>query len=63
MITEIIIAEVNGTKFFAVISDEVQDVASIEQITFVLNKEGDSYVVKENLVGFKEQHREMTEIL
>lgn len=53
MITEII-AEV---KFFAVISDEVQDAASIEQITFVLryvHMEGDFYVVKENFVGFKE---------
>ena len=63
MITETIIAEVNEAKFFAVISDEVQDAASIEQITFVLryaHKEGDSYVVKESFVGYKEQHREMT---
>ena len=36
MITEKVVAEVNEAKFFSVISDEVQDVASIEQITFVL---------------------------
>ena len=48
MITEIIIAEVNEAKFFVVISDEVQDAASMEHITLVLryaHKEGDSYVV------------------
>ena len=64
MITEAIIAEVNEAKFFAVISDDVQDAASIEQITFVLryvHKEGDFYVVKESFVGFKEQYRKMTE--
>ena len=63
MIIEAIIAEVNEAKFFAVISDAVQDAASIEQIIFVLryvHKEGDSYVVKENFVGFKEHHRKMT---
>ena len=62
IITESIIAEVNEAKFFAVISDEVQDAASIEQITFVLRyvHKGDSYAVKEKFVGFKEQHREMT---
>ena len=38
MIIEAIIAEVNEAKFFAVISDEVQDAASIEQITFVQRK-------------------------
>eukprot|EP00731_Ephydatia_muelleri_P031439 Em0022g953a len=48
-----------------ILGDEVQDVASIEQITFVLryvHHEGESYVVKESLsfAGFKEQHREMT---
>ena len=50
MITEAIIAEVNEAMFFAVNFDEVQDAASIEQITFVLRyvrKEGDFYVVKE----------------
>ena len=50
-------------KFFSIICAEVQDVASIEQITFILryvHKEGDSYVVKERFTGFKEQHREMT---
>ena len=60
----LIIAEVNEAKLFAVISDELQDAASIEQITFVLRyvrKEGDSYVVKESFVGFKEQHCEITE--
>ena len=49
-ITEATIGEVNEAKFFAVIFDEVQDAASIEQITFVLryvHKDGDSYVVKE----------------
>ena len=49
MITETIIAE---AKFFSIISDEVQDAASIEQITFLLryvHKKEDSYVVKENL--------------
>lgn len=62
MITESIIAEVNEAKFFAVISDEVQDAASIEQITVVLRyvHKGYSYVVQEKFVGFKEQHREMT---
>ena len=63
MTTEATIAEVNEAKFFAVIFDEIQDAASIEQITFVLRfvtKEGDSYVVKESFVRFKEQHREMT---
>ena len=63
MITEKVVAEVNEAKFFSVISDEVQDVASIEQITFVLryvHHEGESYVVKESFAGFKEQHREMT---
>lgn len=63
MITETILAEVNEARFFAVISAEVQDAASIEQITFVLryvHKEGNVYVVKESFVGFKEQHREMT---
>ena len=57
------LAEVNEAKFFAVISDEVQDAASVEQIMFVLryaHKEGDSYVVKESFVGYKEQYREMT---
>ena len=37
------------------ISDEVQDAASIEQITFVLryvHQEGESYVVKERFAGF-----------
>eukprot|EP00731_Ephydatia_muelleri_P022950 Em0015g533a len=46
-----------------ILGDEVQDVASIEQITFVLryvHHEGESYVVKESFAGFKEQHREMT---
>ena len=63
MITEKVVAEVNEANFFSVISDEVQDVASIEQITFVLryvHHEGESYVVKESFAGFKEQHREMT---
>ena len=63
MITERLVAEVNEARFFAVIADEVQDAASIEQITFVLryvHKDGDLYVVKEKFVGFKEQHREMT---
>lgn len=63
MITKTILAEVNEARFFAVIADEVQDAASIEQITFVLryvHKQGNVYVVKEKFVGFKEQHREMT---
>ena len=63
MITEAIIAEVNEAKFFAVISDEVQDSASIEQISLVLryvHKDEDLYMVKESFIGFKEQHREMT---
>ena len=63
MITEKVVAKVNEAKHFSVISDEVQDVASIEQITFVLryvHHEGESYVVKESFAGFKEQHREMT---
>ena len=50
MITEAIIAKVNEAKFFAVISDEIQDAASIAQITFVLryvHKEEDSYVARE----------------
>ena len=37
----------NEAKFFAVISDEIQDAASIAQITFALryvHKEEDSYV-------------------
>ena len=63
MITEAIIAEVNEAKFFAVISDEVQDSASIEQISLVIryvHKDEDLYMVKESFIGFKEQHREMT---
>ena len=63
MITEKVVARVNEAKFFAVISNEVQDAASIEQITFALryvHQEGESYVVKESFAGFKEQHREMT---
>lgn len=36
MIIEAIIAEVNEAKFFAVISDEVQDAASVEQIILIL---------------------------
>ena len=36
MITEKVIARVNEAKLFSVISDEVQDAASIEQLTFVL---------------------------
>ena len=59
MITEKIIAEVNESKYFAVICDEIQDAASTEQVTFIwryVHKEGDSYVVKENFVGLKEQH-------
>ena len=63
MIAEAIIAEVNEAKFFAVISDEVQDSASIEQISLVLryvHKDEDLYMVKESFIGFKEQHREMT---
>ena len=63
MITETILAEVSEARFFAVIADEIQDAASIEQITFVLryvHKQGDVYVVKESFIGFKEQHREMT---
>ncbi|KAL5487067.1 hypothetical protein EMCRGX_G019626 [Ephydatia muelleri] len=63
MITEKVISRVNEAKLFSVISDEVQDVASIEQLTFVLrsvHQEGESYVVKESFAGFKKQHREMT---
>lgn len=63
MITEKIVANVNEAKFFAVICDEVQDAASIEQITFVLRyvkKEGDHFAVKESFVRFKEQHCKMT---
>ena len=44
-------------------ADEVQDAASIEQITFVLRYvhcEEESYVIKESFARFKEQHREMT---
>ena len=61
MIIEAIIAEVNEAKIFAVISDEVQDAASVEQIIFVLRyvHKGDSHVVKENFIGFKEQRLEM----
>ena len=46
----------DGARLFAVISDEAQDAASTEQITFVpryVHKEGDLYVVKESFVGFK----------
>ena len=39
-------------NFFSVISDEVQDVASIEQIT-VVHHEGESYVVKESFAGLR----------
>ena len=63
MISETIVANVNDSIFFAVICDEFQDAASIEQITFVLRyvkKEGDHFAVKGSFVGFKEQHRKMT---
>ena len=67
MITEKVVAGVNEAKFFSVISDEVQDAASIEQLTFVLRYcmcirkvSHTLYVVKESFAGFKEQHREMT---
>ena len=63
MILETIIAQVKEARFFAIISDEVQDAASIEQVTFVIryvHEEDDEYIVKESFVGFKEQHREMT---
>ena len=62
-ILETIIAQVKEARFFAIISDEVQDAASIEQVTFVIryvHKEDDEYIVKESFVGFKERHREMT---
>lgn len=36
MITETIVQQVHEAKFFSVISDEVQDAASIEHLTFVL---------------------------
>ena len=63
MVTEKILVEVSTAKFFAIISDEVQDAAAIEQITFVLryvHNAEDVCVVNEKFVGFKEQHREMT---
>lgn len=44
MITEKIVHEVAEAKFFSIMCDEVQDVASIAQITFILryvHKEGD----------------------
>ena len=56
MITEKVVAEVNEAKFISVISDEVQDVASIEQITFVLryvHHEGESYVLKKVLLDLR----------
>ena len=46
MITEKIVQEVAEAKFFSIISDEVQDVASIEQITFIL----DMYIKKVTLM-------------
>ena len=65
MITKTILAAaaVSEARFFAVISDEIEDASSTEIIIFVLkyvHKEGDLYVVKESFVGFYEQHREMT---
>ena len=63
MITEKVITGINEAKFFSVISDEIQDAASIEKVTSVLryvHQEGESYVVKESFVGLKEQYREMT---
>ena len=53
MITEKIVQEVAEAKFLSIICDEVQDVASIEQITFILryvHKEGDCYVIKESFI-------------
>ena len=62
MITKKVLAKVKETKVFAIISDEVQDVSSIKQITVVLRfvsiKE-ERYVVTKSFVGFKEQHGEM----
>ena len=63
MVTEKMLAEVSTAKFFTIISDEVQDAVAIEQVTFVLryvHKAENVHVVNEKVVGFKEQHHEMT---
>lgn len=56
----LILCEVKNAKFFAIICDEVQDAASIEQVTFVVryvHHKKDNFEIKEMFVGFKEQHR------
>ena len=65
MIKETIIAEVKAGKHYAIIADEVQDAASIEQISVVLRyvhklKDDCRYTIKECFVAFKELHRIMT---
>ena len=46
MITETIVAEVKKAKFFSVISNEIEDAASVEQISLVVR-----YVHKEETTG------------
>lgn len=56
MITENIMAEVKKARYFAIFSDEVQDAASIEQITFMVrcvHKEDNNYIVKEYLFDIR----------
>jgi len=58
-----LIDKVKEAKFFSVLCDEVQDVSSTEQVTFIVRyveKEDDMFVIRESFIGFKEQHRNMT---
>lgn len=65
LLTEDIISRVKIAPFFVVIADEVQDVASTEQLSITPRyvyklRDSDEFSIEERLVMFKELHREMT---
>lgn len=65
LLTEDIISRVKNAPFFVVIADEVQDVASTEQLSITLRyvyklRDSDEFSIEERFVMFKELHCEMT---